>query len=320
MSSHETAAALDGDLASIVDAFRTCELATVTRSGTPIAWPTVNLLRPDGTFLITTSIALPQKAYNVRRDPRVALLFSDPTGSGLGDPPHVLVQGRAACPEEIVTSATATEGLRRRLLERQPISRQYSRTAIGRYLFDWYYMRLFITVTPAAVRTRPAPGFAAPLATSGQVRGTGDDPFGLAARRLPEFTSAVLTAFDDDGQPTLVRVRPQIDTAARRFVVPVPEGHAVRPGPASLLCHSHDEQLWNLCSFVVAGELVRAGDAWILAPSRFVLGGDRIGPVGMIRAVRQLRRTARGYLAARGLERPRIPWDEYQKLRADVAS
>ncbi len=36
-----------------------------------------------GKFLLTTSVALPVKAFNIRRDPHVALLFSDPTGSGL---------------------------------------------------------------------------------------------------------------------------------------------------------------------------------------------------------------------------------------------
>jgi hypothetical protein len=38
-------------------------------------------------LLITTSIAFPQKAFNIRRDARVALLFSDPTGSGLNRAP-----------------------------------------------------------------------------------------------------------------------------------------------------------------------------------------------------------------------------------------
>jgi hypothetical protein len=41
--------------------------------------------------VITTSIGLPHKAYNVRRNPRVALLYSDPTGSGLDSRPEVLV-------------------------------------------------------------------------------------------------------------------------------------------------------------------------------------------------------------------------------------
>ena len=74
----------------------------------PIAWPTATLYRPDGTFLITTSIALPQKAYNIRRDGRVAMLFSEPTASGLVGAPQVLVQGTATCPDEIVTDVLRT--------------------------------------------------------------------------------------------------------------------------------------------------------------------------------------------------------------------
>ncbi|WP_405436342.1 hypothetical protein OG373_05615 [Streptomyces avidinii] len=47
------------------------------------AWPTAVARRQDGTLLLTTSPAFAQKALNVRRDGRIALLFSDPTGSGL---------------------------------------------------------------------------------------------------------------------------------------------------------------------------------------------------------------------------------------------
>ncbi|HEY0125592.1 MAG TPA: pyridoxamine 5'-phosphate oxidase family protein, partial [Blastococcus sp.] len=83
----------DPQVMQVVDRYRTCEFATLTRSGVPIAWPTAALYRPDGTFLITTSIALPQKAFNIRRDDRVALLFSEPTASGLDGAPQVLVQG-----------------------------------------------------------------------------------------------------------------------------------------------------------------------------------------------------------------------------------
>jgi hypothetical protein len=89
----------------------------------------------------------------------------------------------------------------------------------------------------------------------------------------------------------------------------------LRPGPASLLCHSHDEQLWKLRSFVVAGDLIRAGDSWTLTASRYVSGGERSGPIGAIRYIQGLRATARRYLDRRGLERPRIPWDEYAALK-----
>jgi hypothetical protein len=167
------------------------------------------------------------------------------------------------------------------------------------------------------VRTRPTLGPAAPLATGEAAEAAGDDAFGLALRRLPGFSSAVLAAFDAAGRPTLLRVRPRADTAARRFAVDVPAGEGLRPGPASILCHSHDEKLWTLRSFVAGGTLDRDGDGWVLRPERFVPGGgDRMGPVTLVRTVRDLRRTAQDYLDRRGLERPAIPWAEYRSLKA----
>ncbi|WP_239118587.1 pyridoxamine 5'-phosphate oxidase family protein, partial [Paractinoplanes ferrugineus] len=82
-------------MSEMIDAYRTCELATLTRSGSPVAWPTTGLRLDDGTFLLTTSLGYPQKAFNIRRDGRVALLFSDPTASGLDEPAQILVRGVA---------------------------------------------------------------------------------------------------------------------------------------------------------------------------------------------------------------------------------
>jgi hypothetical protein len=45
---------------------------------------------------VTTGLGYPKKADDAARNPKVALLFSDPTGSGLEAPPAVLVQGTAA--------------------------------------------------------------------------------------------------------------------------------------------------------------------------------------------------------------------------------
>ena len=81
----------------------------------------VALLVPDEKrFTITTSIALAQKAFNVRRNPRVSLLFSDPTVSGLTNPPAVLVQGDAVSPDEVETSLLGFEDELRQVLRRQP--------------------------------------------------------------------------------------------------------------------------------------------------------------------------------------------------------
>jgi|SRR3954469_16361546 len=132
--------------------FRTCEMSTLARDGSPITWPTMPFWRSgEGRFLITTSIGLPHKAFNIRRDPRVSLLFSNPTASGLTDPPAVLVQGDAEAPDEVETTLEGFEDEMRRALRRQPAGGNYSGNPLMRYLFDWYYMRLMIHVTPRRI-------------------------------------------------------------------------------------------------------------------------------------------------------------------------
>jgi hypothetical protein len=294
-------------ISPVVDAYRTCELLTVGRDGTPVAWPTVGLRRPDGTVLISTSIGLPQKALNVRRDPRVALLFSDPTGSGLEAPDQVLVQGTATCPDVIVTEPGPWGDLWLRIRERQPSS-GYHRLPGVRGLMDWYYMRLLITVTPETVTTLPAwQGPALPAAPVG----AGDKtPFASAARRLPGFRSAVLCAYDDTGRPTLCRVRPSADAGS--FTIDA--GRGVRPGRASLLWHSHDDRLAALRAFVVSGDLTPDRNRWRLTPTRYVSTADRMGPLAMIGTIRRIRATAARYLDRRGLDRPSVPWAAYASL------
>jgi nitroimidazol reductase NimA-like FMN-containing flavoprotein (pyridoxamine 5'-phosphate oxidase superfamily) len=147
---------LPGEVVEVFDSFRTCELATVGRDGTPTAWPALPLYRPEtGTFLFTTSIGMPQKAYNIRREPRVSLLFSDATASGLTDPPLVLIQGDATAPDELATEFDGLEEIARRAYERQPVSRHYGVDPLSRRLFGWYYLRLLIHVVPRRVRWWP---------------------------------------------------------------------------------------------------------------------------------------------------------------------
>jgi hypothetical protein len=143
--------------------FLSCEFATLGKDGAPIAWPVAPLYLPErGRFLITTSIGAPQKAFNVRRNPHVALLFSDPTGSGLADPPAVLVQGDAEIPHEVTTWNEDLERFWAVLARRQPSSQAYSSNALMRALTGWYYMRLLIYVTPRRIRWWPDGDFEQP--------------------------------------------------------------------------------------------------------------------------------------------------------------
>ena len=144
--------ALPPEVEEVFREFRTCEFSTLARDGTPITWPLITLWRPgENRFVLTTSIGMPQKAFNIRRDPRVSLLFSDPTASGLENPPTVLVQGEAEAPDEIQTSPNHLPEYWRRIFQIQPAGKVYGSNALMRRLMDFYYMRLYISVRPGRV-------------------------------------------------------------------------------------------------------------------------------------------------------------------------
>lgn len=149
---------LPDEVRAVFREFRTCEFSTLAKDGTPITWPTSARYQPDqARFLITTSIGLPQKAINIRRNPRVSLFFSNATASGLLSPPAVLVQGDAEAPDTIVTSVAGLEDYwRETILGRQPAAKMYSQNALTRYLTDWYYMRIVIYIQPRRIIWWPA--------------------------------------------------------------------------------------------------------------------------------------------------------------------
>ena len=153
-------AELPPEVEDVFEEFRTCEMSTLAKDGTPITWPTLPCWYSDERrFTITTSIGLAQKALNVRRNPRFSLLFSNPTASGLENPPAVLVQGPAEAPDEIETSVVGFESELRKVYLRQPASRMYGNDPLTRYLMDWYFMRLMIYVTPHRILWWPGANF-----------------------------------------------------------------------------------------------------------------------------------------------------------------
>src|ERR1700704_4785325 len=87
---------LPTEVQSVFDRFITTEYTTIDRAGQPITWPVTPYYRPGaGAIDVTTGIGYPKKANDAAANPRVALLFSDPTGCEMEDPPMVLVQGIA---------------------------------------------------------------------------------------------------------------------------------------------------------------------------------------------------------------------------------
>ncbi|MBP2329382.1 nitroimidazol reductase NimA-like FMN-containing flavoprotein (pyridoxamine 5'-phosphate oxidase superfamily) [Kibdelosporangium banguiense] len=145
---------LPPEVREILERVLVCELSTVAKSGTPVTWPLVFGLTPGADeFVLSTAIAYPAKLNHLHRNDKVSLLFSDHTGSGLRGASQVLVQGRAAAPDEI----RVVEGLEdfwETLFRKQPDSlhsvldketREYTPAA--------YYHRIRITVQPERVWT-----------------------------------------------------------------------------------------------------------------------------------------------------------------------
>ena len=134
----------------IIDNYFTCEFTTLSRDGSPVTWPVSPRLQADGRLLLTTSIGLPQKAFNIRRNPKVSMLFSEPMGSGVSDPAAVLIQGDATATDRIETDVSSDPelaALLETLFRRQPAGAFWS-TWLGRRVMWPYYMRLLIYVTP----------------------------------------------------------------------------------------------------------------------------------------------------------------------------
>ncbi len=295
-------------LPAVIDAYRTCELATLTKDGSPVAWPTSGLRLDDGTFLLTTSLGYPQKAYNIRRDGRVALLFSEPAASGLEAPEQILVRGVATCPEEIFTEPVGDLArLWALLMERQPSSQKYLNWPTNK-MTDFYYMRLKIIVAPAEVVTRPLPAAANAVAGSALI----------GAEVLAQYPSVVLIAVDAQGAPVLVRTT--VSAEADGYRVEVPEDVQVAEGPAGLLVHRHDEKLSNLHNANVRGSLAADEKGWLLRPTKLVEPGQRskASVLDPIRIGRECQATTRRYLERRNLTRPSIPWDAYRAIRAQL--
>src|SRR5438094_1509227 len=129
---------LPPDVNSVIREFYTCEFTTVNKQGQPMTWPSVPYYNEaEGHIVCAVSIAFPVKAYNARRHPQVSLLYSDPTGCKLTDPPAVLVQGEATVAEALDYGPQII-GLFKTVSHRQPESARFSSNKIFRNMFVWY--------------------------------------------------------------------------------------------------------------------------------------------------------------------------------------
>jgi hypothetical protein len=131
---------------------------------------------------------------------------------------------------------------------------------------------------------------------------------------LRDFTDSVLTAMDSSGYPVSLRCRPTPSRVDSMLRMPAPSWFDGVPGPASLMCHEHDNEIWKLQGFFVRGELARDGDELVFRPGVFrrSMGGS---PLDALRLARQTRQAAQRYLKHHGLERPEVPWKHIEAAK-----
>jgi len=137
------------------------------------------------------------------------------------------------------------------------------------------------------------------------------------SRYLPEFNSAMLSGLDAGVRPYSVRCRPRV-VAGKAIHLDLPQELPIKPGPACLLFHRHDENLWHLLSFALRGDVSREEREWSFHPAQFVPGAGIGGLFSYLRFLVNGRRTTSRYLRKRGMTRPAIPWREWESIFKEV--
>ena len=135
-------------------------------------------------------------------------------------------------------------------------------------------------------------------------------------KTLAHYPKAVLSVVDAEGYPYSLRVTFEVDDSAQVLWLDVPESANLQVGPAGLLCHYHDDLLWNQTNFVVKGKLEQRGHEWRFTPTQFFPGAGKM--ISTVKLLMNGRRTANEYLKKRNLPRPQIPWAELEAVKNSV--
>jgi hypothetical protein len=316
-------ASLPNEVQEVFGRFVTTEYTTVDRRGQPITWPVNPYYEPGGPAIdLTTGLGYPKKADDARDNPKVALLFSDPTGSGLESPPMVLVQGIADVDDRDLDRNR--DRYMRESFEKRPGLKKMVPPRFLQRMFTWYYTRIYVHVRPERVYVWPdCDGTREPQlfdAHLEEVRSHHDEepPGDHAAPdrgepvwdgRMEElgerYDKAVVSLIAPDGFPFSVRLPVKVD-AARRVVRldAEPVGVPLQPGLACVTAHEHDEQFTWMRNFQVRGDLVEDDSGWIVVPHKLV-GGFEAPPSFVARLrdnarkANRFRRTAKRQLDRR---------------------
>jgi hypothetical protein len=323
-----SAAGWPPELLDVAERALTCEYASLTRAGAPVTVPTTPYVGPAGSIDVSTGLTYPAKAERARRNPKVALLFADALGAGMGGAPVVLVQGHAAVRDADLQ--LNTDRYVRSSLSKLPAAAKGQPKALLRRL-AFYYARIWIEITPLRIRwwpdrdlaheprqwyvdpalglpeSDPAPPGRQPPAWLNPPREWRE----VAGRALRVLPFSDLTVVDDDGYPVCV---PVTAGTLEGEEVPLRIGSGapgLPAGPACLTVHGHDEQFTTQENHTLVGTLVHGADGPRLRVERALadwsLTGNRAqAAIGFLRKGRRLAPRLKAEAARRGQPVPTI--------------
>lgn len=286
LSDEQAEDAWPAELHNVFARFMTAEYGSLTRQGRPVTYPIAPYVdSAGGTLDFSTGLAYPAKAERARRTPRVALLFSDPTGSGLDRPPVVLVQGLARVRDADLQANT--DRYLRWSQAKTPDAYRMMPAALLRRI-AWYLARIWVEVTPTRLWWWPEgrldqqpqqwaalPGRSAPPsdpAPSGPALaawkpGPSDWRAGMAYA-IQQLGSPVVTMRDHDGYPLPLRTR-RAQMQGDAVAIELPAGApAFADGPACLTFHHHPEIFTGQQHMVFTGQISQAGAGAVVTVER----------------------------------------------------
>lgn len=316
-------------LLPVFEKFITCEYASLTSAGDPIVLPVAPYVGSDGTLDFSTGLTYPTKAERARRNPSVALLYSDAKGSGVEDAPVVLVLGKAAVRDRDLQANTD-----RYLRESM---RKYAAALKGSPSFllntmGYYFVRIWIEVTPVRIlwwpsgqtdnppqvweapsdtaypASDPAPAGKAP----GAWKQNPPDWRPGAQRAVQALGLPVLSVSGSDGFPYIIRAK-SVALTDDGFRLDMPRGITwTASGPASIAFHYHPEIFTGQENMMFVGEAAQDGQTVSFRVKRRIgdwsAGGDNRlrGLWSFLSAGIRLRARLREEAARRGQPVPKI--------------
>jgi hypothetical protein len=284
-------ASLPSGVQDVFARFYAAELTTIDQNGQPITWPvTPYYTHGDQSIDVTTGLGYPKKADDARRNPKVGLLFSDPTGSGLTDAPMVFVQATAEVDDRDLEANR--HRYERESVQKLPGAKEVAPPEWLKPLLSWYYTRIYMHLRPERVYVwhNASPDAEPELFDSHmeEVRSGHDvepdvyhhPPAGGSGRwsgRLQElgsrYPTAVLSLVAPDGFPFSLRVPVQAD--ADSYAVRIDSRATGAPLQAGLCCltaHDHDERFTWQRNFQARGDLVYDQEQWAVVCQKVISG------------------------------------------------